>query len=264
VVLGPRGRRGRPESDDLAGGLGRGSGWGGSRVHEGSVWVPTCGREATSHHGRRSRAAGVAGSSTPASWQPSLGNKWPGQLRWILTKVPRALGSWETERAQEFTSRPQWWTAAALDIGVLRAHTPASSSAFYRRSCLGGEVTTIAHVGHRSQGMGRWGGGSARGVRRRRDWLGGAVTVDAWHERVGGERRWARRPMPLRVPRGARGASPSVPGPQRGFLAATRAASCDKGQRAPAPKKSFHATLFDRVLLKNFQLKCTKVWIGKL
>jgi hypothetical protein len=85
------------------------------------------------------------------------------------------------------------------------------------------------------------------------------VTVDAWHERDGGERRWARRPMPLRVPRGARGASTSVPSPRRGFLAATHAASCDKGQRAPVPEKSFHATLFDRVLLKNFQLKCTKV-----
>jgi hypothetical protein len=42
VVLGPRGRRGRPKSGDLAGGLGRGSGWGGSRVHEGlnpEVWM---------------------------------------------------------------------------------------------------------------------------------------------------------------------------------------------------------------------------------
>jgi hypothetical protein len=39
VVLGLRGRRSRPESGDLAGGLGRGSGWGGSRVHEGTVWV---------------------------------------------------------------------------------------------------------------------------------------------------------------------------------------------------------------------------------
>jgi hypothetical protein len=83
--------------------------------------------------------------------------------------------------------------------------------------------------------------------------------VDAWRERDGGERRWASRPIPLRVARGARGASTSVSGPRRGFLAATRAASCDKGQRAPAPEKSFHAALFDRVLLKNFQLKCTKV-----
>jgi hypothetical protein len=107
--------------------------------------------------------------------------------------------------------------------------------------------------------MGRRGGGSARDVRQRHDWLGGAVTVDAWPERDGGERRWTRRLMPLRVPRGARRASASVPGPRRGFLAATRAASCGKGQRVPMPEKSFHAALFDRVLLKIFQLKCTKV-----
>jgi hypothetical protein len=64
---GPRakGWRGRPESGDLAGGLGRGSGWGGSRVHEGSVWVPTCGREGTGHPGRRSRAVGAAGRERP-------------------------------------------------------------------------------------------------------------------------------------------------------------------------------------------------------
>jgi hypothetical protein len=107
--------------------------------------------------------------------------------------------------------------------------------------------------------MGQYGCGSARDVRRRRDWLGGAVTVDAWREQDGGERRWTRRPMPLHVPRGARGASASVLGPQRGSLAATRTASCDKGQRAPVPEKSFHAAPFDRVLLKIFKLKCTRV-----
>jgi hypothetical protein len=85
------------------------------------------------------------------------------------------------------------------------------------------------------------------------------VTMDAWCERDVGERWWTHRPMPLCVPCGARGASASMPGPRRGFLAATRAASCGKGQRAPTHEKSFHAALFDRVLLKIFQLKCTNV-----
>jgi hypothetical protein len=77
--------------------------------------------------------------------------------------------------------------------------------------------------------MGRRGDGSARGVRRRRDWLGDTMTVDAWRERDGGEWQWAFRPMPLHVPRGTHGALAFVPGPRRGFLAATRAALCDKG-----------------------------------
>jgi hypothetical protein len=81
-----------------------GEGLGSTRVRYGCLLAV----EVTGHHGRWSRAAGAAGSSAAASWQPSLGNKWPGQLRWILTKVPRDLGSWETERAQEFTARPQW------------------------------------------------------------------------------------------------------------------------------------------------------------
>jgi hypothetical protein len=39
VVPGPRGRRGWPKSGDLAGGLGQGRGWEGSRGRE----RPTCG-----------------------------------------------------------------------------------------------------------------------------------------------------------------------------------------------------------------------------
>jgi hypothetical protein len=37
VALEAQGRRGRPESGELTGGLGRGSGWGGSRVHGVSI-----------------------------------------------------------------------------------------------------------------------------------------------------------------------------------------------------------------------------------
>jgi hypothetical protein len=75
--------------------------WEGSRGYWGPVWVLTRGKEVASGHGRRSRAAGAAKSSALASWQLSLGNKWTGQLRWVLMKVPRGLGSGETERARE-------------------------------------------------------------------------------------------------------------------------------------------------------------------
>jgi hypothetical protein len=44
----------------------------------------------------------------------------------------------------------------------------------------------------------------------------------------------------------------------RGSLVATRVALCGKGLRA-APEKSFDIALFDRIMLKIFQLKCTKV-----
>jgi hypothetical protein len=47
VVLGGFGRRGSPDSGEVVGGLGRGSGWGGSRVRLGPIWVLTCGGEMT-------------------------------------------------------------------------------------------------------------------------------------------------------------------------------------------------------------------------
>jgi hypothetical protein len=70
--------------------------------------VFTCGGKVVGGHVRRSQVAATAGAVASASWQPSLGNKCPRQLRWILTKVPRGLGSWETRQTHEFTARPQW------------------------------------------------------------------------------------------------------------------------------------------------------------
>jgi hypothetical protein len=75
AALGPRGRCGRLNSGELAGGLGRGSGWGGSRVHEGAICVLTCGGERTGGRARRKSAATAAGMVTPASLRSSLGNK---------------------------------------------------------------------------------------------------------------------------------------------------------------------------------------------
>jgi hypothetical protein len=59
-------------------------------------------------------------------------------------------------------------------------------------------------------------------VRRRPGSVAGAVTADAWCERDGEEGRWMHRPISLHKPRGARGASASVPGPRHGFLAGAR------------------------------------------
>jgi hypothetical protein len=67
VALGPKGRRGSPDSGELAGGLGRGSGWGGSRVHEGSICVLTRGGERTGGRAHGRPAAATAGSSAPAN-----------------------------------------------------------------------------------------------------------------------------------------------------------------------------------------------------
>jgi hypothetical protein len=78
VVPRPRGRRGWQDSGELTGGLGRESGWGGSRVHEGSIWALTCGREMAGGPGRWGQAVAAATALIPAYRRLGLGNK-PGR-----------------------------------------------------------------------------------------------------------------------------------------------------------------------------------------
>jgi hypothetical protein len=101
--LGQEGWHGRPESGELAGGLGRGSGWGGSRVHGGSIWVLTCGGERTGRRARRKPAASVTGGVTPASWQLGPGNKRKEKLRGVLGEVRAAPTGGESGRSKGFT-----------------------------------------------------------------------------------------------------------------------------------------------------------------
>jgi hypothetical protein len=101
VVPGPRERRGRPESVELAGGLCRGSGWGGSRVHEGSIWALTSGGKVAGGHGRRGQAAATAGAVAPVRMWPGLGsNRRQARLQG-LGKTLAWLNGWEKERTRE-------------------------------------------------------------------------------------------------------------------------------------------------------------------
>jgi hypothetical protein len=74
------------------------------------------------------------------------------------------------------------------------------------------------------RGVAAWAGATATcvPVRRRPGWAVGAVAANAWGEQDAEEGQWARRPISLRKPRGAREASASVPGPRHGFLAGAR------------------------------------------
>jgi hypothetical protein len=67
AALGSLGRRGSPDSGEAGGGDGRGSGWRGSRVHEGSICVLTRGGERTGGRARRRPATAAAGSSAPVN-----------------------------------------------------------------------------------------------------------------------------------------------------------------------------------------------------
>jgi hypothetical protein len=75
VVLEIGRRRGRSQSSDLAGVPGRGSGWGGSRVRLGPIWVLTCDGETSGGRGRQSRAACAAGVQAAASLGVGLGKQ---------------------------------------------------------------------------------------------------------------------------------------------------------------------------------------------
>jgi hypothetical protein len=97
------GWRGSPDSGDLAGGLGRGSSWGGSRSFGEPTWVLTHGGEATGGWVWRRPAAADAGSSAPTSWQLGPGNKQRGKLWGVLGEVGASRDGGASGWSQGFT-----------------------------------------------------------------------------------------------------------------------------------------------------------------
>jgi hypothetical protein len=93
------GRRGRPDSGDLADGLGRGSSWGGSRGHKGAICVLTRGGERAGRRARRRPVAAAAGVITPASWRLGVANKRGWDLCWCKREAgaTRACGEKRSE-----------------------------------------------------------------------------------------------------------------------------------------------------------------------
>jgi hypothetical protein len=81
------GRRGQLDSGDLAGGLGRGSSWGGSRGHKGAICVLTRSGERAGGHGRRSPVAAAARAVAPANRWSGLDNKRLEGLQGVLVEV---------------------------------------------------------------------------------------------------------------------------------------------------------------------------------
>jgi hypothetical protein len=108
------------EFGGLAGGLGRGRGWGGSRVREG----PACGRfrGGTAAGERRGGdwAAVAAGGLAPATLRCAPGNVWEGELQWVLVRRPRGVVGWETEWTRELRVNVHGG-AAALGVGEVAA-----------------------------------------------------------------------------------------------------------------------------------------------
>jgi hypothetical protein len=82
VVLGQRGRRGRPESGDLAGGLGQGRGWEGSRGRARPTCGPSWGRDAAGKRGHRgATGSGRCDRGAPARGQPGRPKRGSGASR---------------------------------------------------------------------------------------------------------------------------------------------------------------------------------------
>jgi hypothetical protein len=105
MVPGPTGRRGRPESGELAGGLCRGSYWGGFRVHEGSTWALNCGGKVVGGHGRHGQAATAVGAVAPARmWQGLGSNRRQARLQG-LGRMLAWLNGLEKEQTRELGVR---------------------------------------------------------------------------------------------------------------------------------------------------------------
>jgi hypothetical protein len=165
VVLGPRGRRGRPDSGDLASGLGRGSCWGGSRVHGSLI----CGGEKTSGRAQRKPAAAAAGMFTPASLRSSLSNKRVCKLQRVLGEVVAALVGNGKDRKMELAVRVSHGAAAARLVACAR---DMEERALNRcgASCKGGNAVVQSSTGPRHGKYGKVGAATC----------GGAVTNGEW------------------------------------------------------------------------------------
>jgi hypothetical protein len=135
VVPGPRGQRGRSDSGELAGGLGRGSGWEGSRVHEGSIWALTCGGEMAGGPGRRGQAAAAAAALIPANRQLGLGNK-PGRgLYYVLGTTLVGTGRLGKRTVKEFDANSH---GGAVVLASAHCTRPASFTLKYALMPWGG------------------------------------------------------------------------------------------------------------------------------
>jgi hypothetical protein len=102
VVLESWGRRGRSKSGDLVVVLGRGSGWGGSRVHLGPIWVLVWGGKMT---GDRVRRRSVAEAVSPTRLRLGRGNQQPGELNWCRRKDAGSSRGDSTSREGELAMR---------------------------------------------------------------------------------------------------------------------------------------------------------------
>jgi hypothetical protein len=130
VVQGQGGRRGRQDSGDLAGGLGRGSSWGGPRGHKGAICVLTRGGERAGGWARRRPAAAAAGVITPASRRLGVANKRGWDLCWCKGEAGAARVSVASVRRVEFTvAAPMADDGARL--GVRRQRAGLASSTAY-------------------------------------------------------------------------------------------------------------------------------------
>jgi hypothetical protein len=108
-----QGRRGLPDSGEAGGGDARGSGWRGSRVHEGSNCVLTCGGEKTGGRARCKPAEAAAGMATLASLRSSLSNKRVYRLQRVLGDVIAALVGNGRDRKMEIAVQVSHGAAAA-------------------------------------------------------------------------------------------------------------------------------------------------------
>jgi hypothetical protein len=112
------------------------------------------------------------------------------------------------------------------------------------------------------RGVTAWAGATATcaPVRRRPGWVAGVVTANAWRERDSEEGWWTRRPISLRKPCGARGASASVPGPGWGLRRRRTAwRPTSRGTLWSAGcQKCFQLALFDQPKLQKVEQKWSK------
>jgi hypothetical protein len=215
VVQGQGERRGRPDSGDLAGGLGWGSSWGGSRSCGEPTWVLTHGGEATGGGRRWELCSGV-----PAARR----GQQAGVEALLVQEGGGSVTCWRCKRPEGGVHREHRGDGKG-GLVALRSLARRTVMSFYSRSSSRwGKL--LAHQGERRQYRARhgpWGGSDVRGHRPSTVSrpLVGRRGGDARHARTGRAEWW----------HGSSGSSAWTDGPRAGLGVWTQRTAARVGAR---------------------------------
>jgi hypothetical protein len=220
-----------------------GRGWGGARGRARPIRVRVWGRRAAGEQARRRSAVVTVGADAPVKIGTGQGNTHRCELQDVLGQELGALMGSGCKRKEGLIVGASTATVRHGAVALPRARKERRRRFIVGASWRGGACTS-RNLQDRGMGAGR----RRRAACTVASALGGRCgDLSAWCARDGRGRRWTRRPLPLSLPRGARGtggrrrASVVAPG-QSVARPACHGARRRAWARTPGASRLYHLT----------------------